>query len=191
MSTKEIIGGLSVAVGLVSYGLYLWGIYRRTVKPHLFTWIIWGTLAAIGFAVQYVEKGGPGAWNLGAAAGINFVVAGAAGFYGEKNIFRSDWIAFLIALAAIPVWWMTDNPLWAAVIVSAIDVVAFYPTVRKSWLKPEEEGASAFFIGALQFLLSIFALEKATLTTVLYPAIVVSMNILLVLMLLYRRRVLK
>ncbi len=191
MSEKEIIGGLSVAVGLISYALYLWGIYRRTVRPHVFTWFIWGTLASIGFAVQYVEKGGPGAWNLGVAAAINFMIAGVAVFYGEKHISRSDWIAFIIAMGAIPVWWMTDNPLWAVVIVSAIDIVAFYPTFRKSWMKPAEEGACSFSIGAVQFLLSIFALEKPVLATVLYPVVVVSMNTLLVLMLLYRRRVLK
>jgi hypothetical protein len=191
MTAKEIIGALSVAVGLASYGIYLWGIYRRTVRPHVFTWIIWGTLAVIGFAVQYVEKGGPGAWNLGMAAAVNLLIAVAAGFYGEKEILRSDWVAFFIALAAIPVWWATDNPLWAVIIVSGIDLVAFYPTFRKSWLKPQEEGALSFSVCAVQFLLSVFALEKMNLTTVLYPAIVVIMNVLLVLMLLYRRRILK
>ena len=37
MFEKEIIGGASVLVGLVSYAIYLWQVYHRQVKPHLFT----------------------------------------------------------------------------------------------------------------------------------------------------------
>lgn len=190
MLEKEIIGGAAVAIGLYSYAVYLWQIYRRTIKPHLFTWIIWGTLMFIGFAAQYVENAGPGSWNMGVSAVITFVIAGAAYFYGEKNITRSDWIAFIVALSAIPAWIMTDNPLWAVVIISGIDVVAFYPTFRKSWYRPGEEGAWSFFTGGAQFALSIFALENMTFTTVLYPAVIAAMNMLLVTMLLCRRRAL-
>lgn len=187
MSEKEILGALSVVAGVVSYAVYLWGMYRGKLKPHVFTWTIWGVLLGTGFLVQYAEKAGPGSWNLGVSAVLTLFVAVVAYFYGEKNITRSDWISFLFALSAIPVWLATDNPLWAVIIISTIDSVAFYPTFRKSWSKPQEEGLASFFIGSFQFFLSILALEKMTLVTVLYPATIVSLNILLVLMLVYRR----
>jgi len=191
MSEKEFMGALSVAVGVASYALYLWGVYRGNVRPHLFTWFIWGTLLSVGFAAQYAGNAGPGAWNTGVSAIITFAIAGTAYFRGEKHITRGDWIAFIIALSAIPVWRVTDNALWAVIIVSAIDAMAFYPTFRKSWDKPREEAAFSFFMGSLQFIFSIFALENVTFTTALYPAIIVIMNVMLVLMLLYRRKVLK
>ena len=187
MTEKDIIGGVAVAVGMASYILYIWQIWRRTIRPHVFTWLIWGTLMAIGFAVQYVEKAGPGSWVLGMSAVVNMVIATAAYFYGEKNIARSDWVALIVALSAIPVWQMTNNPLWAAAIISAIDAVAFWPTFRKSWSKPHEEGALSFFTAGAQFALSIFALENMTLASVLYPATIVILNAMLVSMLLARR----
>jgi len=188
MTEKEILGGLSVMLGMVSYVIYIWGIYQGVTKPHLFTWLIWGILMSIAFTVQVVEKAGPGAWNLGISALITFFIAGASFFYGEKNITRSDWTSFIIALLAIPVWKMTGNPLWAVVIASMINIAASFPTFRKSWIKPWEEPVLSYFIFAMQFILSIFAMERITTAIVFYPTTIIVMNLLLIMMLLWRRK---
>jgi len=190
MTEKEIIGGLSVVMGILCFAVYIWGIYKGTTKPHLFSWIIWGILMSIAFAVQVVEKAGPGAWNLGVSAMIVFFIVGVSFFYGEKHITRSDWMAFIIALLAIPVWKMTGNPLWAVVIAAMINVTAYYPTFRKSWMKPWDEPVLAYFIGAMPFVLSLFALEKVTPATVIYPVVAATLSTMMVLMLLWRRKVL-
>ena len=190
MTEKEILGGLSVVLGMTCHVAYIWGIYRGSTKPHLFTWLIWGTLISITFSVQVVENAGPGSWYIGVSAMMNFFIAGVSFFRGEKNITKSDWAAFIVALSAIPVWQMTGNPLWAVVIVSMINVTACYPTFRKSWMNPWGEPALVYFIGVVPFSLSIFALERVTLTTALYPAVIVAVNIIMVLLLLQRRRVL-
>ena len=190
MTEKEILGGLSVVMGLVCYAVYIWGIYRGSTKPHLFTWLIWSILISIAFAVQVVENAGPGSWHIGMSAMMNFFIVGVSFSRGEKNITRSDWAAFLIALLAIPVWKMTGNPLWAVVIVSMINVTACYPTFRKSWMNPWGEPALVYFVGVVPFSLSIFALERVAFTTALYPAVIVAINITMVFLLLHRRRVL-
>jgi uncharacterized membrane protein YidH (DUF202 family) len=190
MLEKEIIGGLAAVLGVAGYGIYMWQVRRRTIRPHMFTWIIWGVVMSIGFAAQYVEDSGPGAWNLGVGAVATILIAVASYFYGEKNITRGDRVVFIGALSAIPAWLATNDPLWAVVIISAIDAAAFYPTFRKSWIKPQEESLWAFLIGIPQFSLSIAALERTTLTTVLYPATIAVLNALLVVMLLWRRKAL-
>jgi hypothetical protein len=190
MSEKEIIGALAAVLGVAGYGVYMGQVYRRAIRPHMFTWIIWGILMSIGFAAQLAEKAGPGAWNLGVSAAATLMIAGASAFYGEKKITRSDWVFFIGALSAIPVWLMTDDPLGAVVIITMIDAAAFYPTFRKSWINPREESVSVFLVSVPQFLLSIAALERMTLTTVLYPAVIVSLNALLVMLLLWRRKAL-
>ena len=190
MTEKEILGGLSVVLGLVCYAVYIWGIYKGSTKPHLFTWLIWSILISITFSVQVVENAGPGSWHIGMSAMMNFFIVGVSFFRGEKNITRSDWVAFIIALSAIPVWKMTGNPLWAIIIVSMIDAAAYYPTFRKSWMKPWEEPALAYFIGMVQFSISLFALERVAFTTALYPAVVAALNFTMVFLLLWRRKVL-
>jgi hypothetical protein len=190
MTEKEIIGIAAVVLGVAGYGFYMGQIYRRAIKPHMFTWIIWGIVMSIGFAVQYAEEAGPGAWNLGVGAAATILIAAASCFYGERKITRGDWVFFIGALSAIPAWLMARDPLWAVVIISLIDAAAFYPTFRKSWMKPREEGSVIYFNGAVQFSLSIAALEKITVTTALYPATIAVLNAGLVMMLLWRRRVL-
>lgn len=188
MTEKEIIGGLAVAIGMAGYAVYLHGVFRGGLRPHMFTWIIWAVVMSTGFAAQYAEDAGPGAWNLGMSALATISIAVASCFYGEKNITRGDWIVFIGALSAIPAWLVTHDPLWAVVIISAIDAAAFYPTFRKSWAKPREEGLLVYLLSVPQFLLSIIALERVTVTTALYPATIVTLNAALVAMLLWRRR---
>ncbi len=190
MLGKEIIGGLATLLGTGSCLIYLWQIFKRTTKPHVFSWFIWGILSLIGFLAQYAAKAGPGSWAVGASSLFCFVVAFTGLFYGEKAITRGDWVCFIFSLSSIPVWLATSNPLWAVVIVSAIDAVAFYPTVRKSWFSPQEEGMTTFFIYGLQMFLALAALESYTLTTVLYPATIFVLNMGLTFMLFYRRRIL-
>ena len=177
-------------VGMIAQGLYLWHIFRRTIKPHIFSWVIWGLLGLIGFAAQVAANAGPGCWAMGVSSALCLVIASAGLFYGEKSITRGDWICFILLLSAIPAWMATNNPLWAVIIVSAIDTGAFYPTFRKSWMAPHQESAASFLLYALQTLLSLAALESFTWTTALYPATILTMNIILTSTLFCRRRLL-
>lgn len=189
MSAKEIIGIISVVIGVTGQDIYLWQVFRGTVKPHIFSWIIWGLLGIIAAAAQYAAEAGPGCWSVGVSAILCLLIALVGFFYGEKSITRGDWICFLLLLLAIPAWVMTKNPLWAVVIVSAIDAGAFYPTFRKSWHRPHDEGITAFLAYTLQMIFSIAALEKYSLTTALYPAVLLSMNAALLFTLLSRRKI--
>lgn len=190
MLTKEIIGGIAVVLGLGSNLLYICQVFSRQIKPHLFSWFLWGTLGMISFTAQVSEKAGPGAWALGVSSVCCFIIAAASLRYGEKNITRSDWACLVFGLTAIPVWVMTSNPLWAVVIAAIIDAVAFWPTLRKSWIMPHEEGVTAFSIYGLQMAFAMMALETVNLTTVLYPATITTLNTVVVIGLIYRRRVL-
>jgi len=188
MLPKELIGGIAALLGIIASSLYVWQILKHGIRPHIFSRIVWGILMLIAFAAQVSAGAGPGSWTMGISALICFIIAGLGFFYGEKSITRNDWASFIFSLSAIPVWMATHNPLWAVIIVSAIDAVAYYPTFRKSWVNPYQESLTAFFIYTLQMSLSLAALDSFTLTTALYPATLVSMNVILVFILLYRRK---
>lgn len=50
--------------------------------------------------------------------------------YGEKTLTRSDWISFVAALLVIPLWALTKNAALAAILISVIDGLGYYPTYR-------------------------------------------------------------
>lgn len=188
MTTAEFLGWFGAGLGLLGYVPYFISIIKNKTKPHAFSWFVWGLLTAIAYFAQIADGAGPGAWATGFTAVACFVIVIAAIFKGEKEITRSDWIAFISALAAIPVWYATKDPLWAIILVTIIDMIAFYPTFRKSWHKPHEEEPLAYGISGMKFFIALFALENVTITTALYPLSLVIMNWIFVGMVLSRRK---
>ncbi len=189
--SKESIAIVAVILTLVGYSQYFKNIFSGKTKPHAFSWLIWASLTGIAYFAQISDGAGPGAWVTGLTAVISFIIVGFALFKGENNITRSDWFTFIAALSAIPAWLITNDALLSVIIITAIDALGFYPTFRKSWMKPFEETAIHYFLAGVKFLLAVIALENYTVITVLYPFSLVVMNALFVMLLLIRRNALK
>lgn len=188
---NEVITLAGVVVCLLSYGIYIRAILKGQARPHLFTWMIFTVLTSIGFLAQLSADAGPGMFITGLSGLGNLTIAVFAFWKGEKNITRSDWVFFIGALAAIPVWLATETPLYAVLMISAIDAMAFYPTFRKSWNKPWDESAVAYALAGLQFFMSVMGMEKINVITALYPLVIVGLNVLLIALLLGRRHALR
>ncbi|MGZ9097674.1 MAG: hypothetical protein ACXW30_05195 [Micavibrio sp.] len=188
MMNQEMIGLLASLIGLYAFLPYLRDIFRGKTRPHVFSWGIWASLPAIVFAAQITEGGGAGAWVTGLFAICNFTIFILAFKYGEKVIARGDWIMLAGASLAIPLWLLTDNPLWSVMLICLIDILAFGPTFGKSWHKPHEETLQTYIMCAISFFLSVFALETLNLSTILYPATLVGTNVAFVIMVFWQRR---
>lgn len=187
MNLNDIIGLAAAALAIYCYVPYFIGIARGHTKPHIFTWFLWTVLTGIGFAAQISEGGGAGAWVTGTSAVMVGLVFLFAMRRGERTITRSDWITFIGALTAIPLWYFTKDPLWSVLMIIMIDAMAFYPTARKSWHKPHEEVIQTYLLSGAKFMLGLIALEKLSLSTALYPAYLMTVNYAFVAMLVWRR----
>ncbi len=87
---NAMLGGLSVAIGLLAFVPYLRDLGRGATKPHPFTWLVWALVYAIVFFAQWLEGAGPGAWFAGAEALASVGIAVFAIFRGEKRIAKID-----------------------------------------------------------------------------------------------------
>lgn len=183
----ETVGWISVVLSVISYIPYLRSMYKGTIKPHAFSWLIWAIMSAIAYFALVVSNAGPGAWIMGITTGFCILIAVYSMFVGEKDIKKSDWASFMGALLAIPAWYFTHDPLWAIVIVSIITILSYYPTIRKSWKKPYEEQIFMFLLSGIRFTLALFALDTYNLTTVLSHGVVAFMDYFFVLSLVYLR----
>ncbi len=185
---NEIFALTAIILSFVGVTPYLWGIYKGTNKPHMFSWIIWSVVCAIAGYIQLAEEAGAGSWLLLANSVLCVSIAISAYWRGTKDIKRIDWVVLFAALAAIPLWIITNNPLWSVILVVGIDAIGYVPTIRKSWHKPYEEGAIMWALSVIVFTLSFFALEAYTVTTYLYPVTFIIINFFFVAYLLLRRR---
>lgn len=188
---KEAFGILSLLLNAMSGIPYIYFVLKGKTRPHVFTWILWGVLAAIAAAAQGTAQAGPGNWTVILSAVLSLITAALAFSHGDRGTTRGDWVAFIIGLAAIPLWYVTANPLAAVILVTISDGAGYIPTIRKSWMKPREEMVSSYGISNLKHFAAIAATSSYSATTLVYPVALSLMNGALIAVLLWRRRILK
>ncbi len=186
--SKELSAIISIALSVVSAYPYIRDCLRGTTKPHFFTWCIWCLSASIIFYALYINGAGPGAWVTGFFAVKCFVYCVLAYFVGERQITRSDWGCFIGALLAIPLWRMTNDPLWSVIWLIGIEAIAFIPTFRKSWLKPHEETLQSYLWAIIQCFLALLATERFIWVNTLYAVSIIIQNTVFILFVLWRRK---
>jgi hypothetical protein len=191
MFYKEILSAAAIAITLAAFFPYISAIIKGTVKPHVFSWFIWGTTTIVVFFAQLADKGGVGAWPIGVSGGITIMVALLAYLKrADVSITKTDWLFLVSAMSSLPFWYLTADPLWAVVILTTVDVLGFGPTVRKAYALPYSESVLFFALFMARNLIVMMALENYTETTVLFPAVIAVACALLIAMIMYRRHAL-
>ena len=170
---KEVLSGIAFIVTIALFAVYIRSIRVAETVPHVFSWIIWAGGTLIVFFAQLAGGGGVGAWPIGFSGCITGYIAYLA--YRKRHqssIKPLDWVFFILAISALPAWWVASNPLWAVVLLTSADTIGFGPTIRRAYHHPYQEHAGFFALGALRNLLVVLALERYSWTTVLFPAAV-------------------
>lgn len=185
---KLIFSGIAIALALIGFVPYIALILRGKVKPHVFSWVIWGITTTVIFFAQLEAEGGVGAWPIGVSGFVTILIAILAYLKrGDATITRADWGFLLTAIASLPLWYVTDDPLWTVVILTTIDMIGFGPTFRKAYYRPFEESRVFFLTLILRNACSVVALEAYSVTTVLFPLCLAIGCLILLIILQYRR----
>lgn len=191
MTCKSLLSAVAIALTFIAFFPYIRSIVRGTIRPHIFSWMIWGATTFVVFLAQLADGGGAGAWPIGVSGVISTGIALlACDRRADISITRTDWLFLVSALSALPLWYSTSDPLWAVVVLTTVDVLGFGPTVRKTYYLPHSESLPFFGLLAARNLVVIMALENYSLTTVLFPAAIGIACVSLIAVMVYRRRVL-
>ena len=164
----------AVCLAIFRYGTYFYTIYLGETKPHAFSWLLWGAVTGVGALAQFDLQAGPSAWALAFVSFSCLLIACLAFFIGEKNYTKSDWAALVICGLAIPLWKVTDNAVVALFIVILIDMLTYYPTIRKSFHKPDTEPPVSYGFAGMRYFLMLFAIPDPTWGNLLYPFFLMS-----------------
>jgi len=188
---KGLLSTAGIVLTFVIFVPYIRSILQGRTKPHVFSWFIWALGTFVVFLAQLAGGGGLGAWPIGVSGVITgYVAVLAYSKRTDRSITKSDWIFLIVALAALPCWFFTSNPLWAVVILTGVDLAGFGPTFRSAYVRPHQERTGFYFLAALRNVIVILALEHYSLTTALFPAAVGVACLIFVGMVFYRRRTL-
>lgn len=185
---KLIFSVIAIVLALVGFVPYIALIIRGKVKPHVFSWVIWGITTTVIFFAQLEAEGGVGAWPIGLSGFVTILIAILAYLKrGDATITRMDWGFLIAAFASLPLWYLTNDPLWTVVILTTIDMIGFGPTFRKAYHRPFEDSRVFFIIMILRNVCSVIALEAYSVTTVLFPFCLAVGFLILLIILQYRR----
>ena len=186
---KFLFSSIAILLTFIAFIPYIRSILTGTTKPHVFSWLIWGTTTIIVFFAQLQAKAGIGAWPMGISGVITLFIALLAFLKrADVSISNIDYLFLILALASLPFWYLTSNPLWAVVLLTLVELLGFGPTIRKAYYLPHEENRLFFLLFMLRNIFTLLALEHYSLTTVLFPVSVNISCLFLIIMISYRRK---
>lgn len=188
---KEVLSAVAILLTFIAFVPYLRSILGGRTKPHVFSWVIWGSTTFVVFLAQLQGQGGVGAWPIGVSGAITILVAVLAYLKkADNSITRVDWLFFVAAITALPLWYLTADPFWAVLILTNVDILGFGPTLRKAYHFPFDEQMMFYSLFAVRNGLALMALQHYSVTTVLFPAATGVACLVLIAVVGYRRQVL-
>jgi hypothetical protein len=185
---KEIISVVAVVLTFAGFIPYINDIFLEKTKPHLFSWFTWFFATFIIFLLQYQNGGGFGSFVTLTVSLSCFIITVLSLKYGTKDIKKIDYLFILISFISLILWIYFKQPLLSIMLLVSVDLFAFLPTLRKSWIDPFSETLSMYAITTLRHILAIFALQEINLITSLFSFVWIFGNGLMALMLMYRRK---
>lgn len=185
-----ILASILAIIGNISY---LKDILSERVKPHPYTWFIWSIVSMTTFFGGLAKGAGIGVLPTGIAEGFTIIIF----FFSLRYLFRGkfdhirmvDNYFLAIALLGLIPWVLTNDPTISVVIVVAIDVVAFIPTLRKTWMHPETEKPLLYNMNVLRHILTLFSLGAYNIATVIHSVAMICTNTAMVFFLLRKKRI--
>ncbi len=187
---KTFFSILAILLTLIGYIPYVRNILKGKTIPHAYTWFIFTLATVFVFGLQLAAGAGVGAFVTLVISISVFVIFIFSLFKGEKNITLSDTIFFILALTALVLWRVAEQPILSVILLSIINILAFAPTIRKSWNKPYSETLLTYIINASRYGVGLLALEHYNIVTVFFPASAMAITFTFVLILSVRRRIL-
>ncbi len=188
MHFKLLAGVAALLSGSISYVPYFSAIFKKETKPHPYTWLVWAiTTGTAAFGV-YWSGGGYAAFVLFCWTGLTFLTFLLSLRYGTKNITRFDAVCLFLAFLGIVLWWLYQNPFLGILMATVVDAIGYLPTYRKSFAEPWSESVLSWSIFVATTIFTLLALSIYTPTTVMYSAMSLVANLLIVLLCLLRRR---
>ncbi len=173
---KEIFAIVATVFAVIGNFSYFRDILSKKVRPHPYTWFVWTLVSGVTFFGQLVKGAGIGALPTGVAESFTLLIFLFSLQYGFKHITKTDTYFLIFALLGIIPWIIFKDPTISVVIVVSIDLIAFIPTLRKTWRSPETETPGLYSMNVARHVLTLLSLQAYNIATVLHSVAMIITN---------------
>ncbi len=185
---KETVAIIASILAIFGNVPYLRDIIKRKIQPHPYTWLVWSIVSCIIFFGQVAKGAGIGALPTAASEVFTIIIFFFSLQHGFKNIKKIDTLFLIIALLGIIPWLLTNDPTISVIIAVSIDLVAFMPTIRKTFLHPETESPILYGTNVLRHILMLISLKAYNIATTLHSIAMITTNTIMTVLILRKNK---
>jgi hypothetical protein len=187
---RNLLALIGALLATISTLPYIIDIIKRRTKPNIVSWITWTMLTGIAMAAAFAAREPRTAILMLGSTVCTFAVVVLGLRYGIAKFSPFDGLCQLGAVVGLVLWLIFNSPSIAIIAAVTIDFIGMLPTLRHSWLEPQEETWQTFVIGIVAPLFTIVSLEAFNVASLLYPIYLVLANSAIVFAVIYRRKLL-
>jgi hypothetical protein len=173
---KDVLAIIAALIAVGGNVPYLRDAFRKRVKPHPYTWLVWTIVSGITFFGQLEKGAGIGALPAGVAEIFTICIFLFSLQYGFKYVVKTDKYFLAAALLGLIPWIVSDDPTLSVVIAVTIDLIAFVPTIRKTWQNPKTETPILYGANVTRHVLTLFSLQAYNIATTLHSIAMIVTN---------------
>lgn len=177
---NELLILVGVLLAIVGNIPYLYKVVRSEIRPHPYTWLMWSVVSMVTLFAQIQKGAGLAAVPTAAAEVFTIIIFFLSLKNGFKHIDRKDNYFLAAALLGLIPWFLTNDPTISVIVVVTIDLLAFIPTLRKTYHQPESESSILYIANVLRHLLTLYLVEKFNIATTLHSFAMIITNTLMV-----------
>jgi hypothetical protein len=173
---KETFAVIAAIIAIGGNVPYIIDIFKKRVKPHPYTWLVWTIVSGINLFGQLDKGAGIGALPTAVAELFTLSIFLFSLQYGFKYIVKTDKYFLAAALIGLIPWIISKDPTISVVIAVSIDLIAFVPTIRKTWQNPHTETPVLYSANVTRHVLTLFSLQAYNVATTLHSIAMIVTN---------------
>jgi hypothetical protein len=184
---KDTLAIIAAVLAIVGNIPYIRDAYKKRVTPHPYTWLVWSIVSGITLFGQIVKGAGIGALPTAVAEVFTIGIFIFSLHFGFKSVIKTDNYFLAAALLGLVPWLITRDPTISVVVAVAIDLVAFAPTIRKSWVRPASETPILYGTNVLRHFLTLLSLQSYNIATTLHSIVMIAVNSIMTSIILFKK----
>jgi hypothetical protein len=184
MTTQNVLVTIACILAIFGNLPYIKDVMKGKISPHPFTWFIWSIVSLVTFFGAWQKGAGLGAIPIFVSEVFTFIIFLLSLKNASKNSFkdidRKDFIFLIIALIGLIPWYFTKDPTVSVVIVVCIDLMAFVPTLVKTYRDSTSENPILFASNVIRHILIMFSLDAYNIATTFHSICMIISNALMI-----------
>lgn len=173
---------VGAGVNMLGGASYIRDTFLGKVQPNRMTRVMWSIAPLIATAAGIASGAGWAVLPVFMSGFLPLLIL-MASFFNPKaywKLGKMDYVCGVLSLLALILWGLSSNPSIAIVFAIMSDGIAWWPTMLKSWRRPETESAFAYATGMFGAMTAFSAIHEFNFTNIGFPLYLIVANALLV-----------